>query len=276
MEIEVPYIGTVTPVMGAIYAVAAILVLTILFSKRRPKNAPPNASLGFPIIGTYYEFAKNPVNFVDMCYKKFGCVFTVPMLHKKLTFLIGPEASENFFTLKDEFMSQPEVYGFMTPVFGKGVVYDATPSRRRQQTSNMSRALLKSANLKAYVEKIEKECFDYMKRWGNGGEVDILEALSELTILTSSRCLHGDDVRENLFAKVSNLYHDLDKGVTPLSFFFPYAPTSAHASRDNARKEMVKIFGKVIQERRQKKNTEGATDILQAFVDMHYTDGDQR
>ena len=98
------------------------------------------------------------------------------MLHKKLTFLIGPEASENFFTQKDEFMSQPEVYGFMTPVFGKGVVYDATPSRRRQQTSNMSRALLKSANLKAYVEKIEKECFDYMKRWGNGGEVYILEA----------------------------------------------------------------------------------------------------
>ena len=32
------------------------------------------------------------------------------------------------------------------------------------------------------------------------------------------------------------------KGVTPLSFFFPYAPTAAHALRDKARKEMVNNY----------------------------------
>ena len=112
-----------------------------------------------------------------------------------------------------------------------------------------------------------------MKRWGAEGEVDLLEALSELTILTSSRCLHGDDVRENLFAEVSQLYHDLDKGVTPLSFFFPYAPTEAHRLRDHARVEMVKIFSTVIAERRNRKDTGDATDILQVFIDMTYKDG---
>src|SRR3546814_7318456 len=50
-------------------------------------------------------------------------------------------------------------------------------------------------------------------------------------------CLHGDDVRENLFEDVARLYYDLDKGITPLSVFAPYAPTEAHRRRDAARSE---------------------------------------
>ncbi len=196
------------------------------------------------------------------------------MLHKKMTFLMGPEVSAPFFKLDDSCMSQPEVYGFMTPVFGKGVVYDAEPRKRTQQYQYMAQGL-KSKSLRAYVTKIEKECLDYTKDWGDSGEIDILNALSELTILTSSRCLHGDDVREQLFAKVSELYHDLDKGVTPLSFFFPNAPTASHALRDKARIEMVKIFSGVIAARRLKTDTADSTDILQVFIDMKYKDGTQ-
>ena len=60
------------------------------------------------------------------------------MLHKKLTFLLGPECSAPFYQLSDEFMSQSEVYGFMTPVFGSGVVYDAEPKKRLQQMQSMA------------------------------------------------------------------------------------------------------------------------------------------
>ena len=135
---------------------------------------------------------------------------------------------------------------------------------------------LRAQPLRSYVPKIEKETFDYLKRWGDSGTVNILDALSELTILTSSRCLHGDDVREELFEDIARIYHDLDKGVTPLSFFFPYAPTAAHALRDKARKEMCSIFSKVIKARREK--FKGAvqtdsTDILQVFIDLKYKDG---
>ena len=221
------------------------LLLFSLFQPKRPVNAPPSANIGIPFIGNYLEFAKNPVNFIANCLGKFGPIFTVKMLHKNLTFLIGPEVSAPFFRLPDEYMSQSEVYSFMTPVFGTGIVYDAEPKRRNQQYQSMAQGL-KSNRLKYYVPKIELECVNYLKEWGESGTVNLLDALSELTILTSSRCLHGDDVRENLFAEVSKLYHDLDKGVTPISFFFPYAPTKAHALRDNARKEMVKIFSKIM------------------------------
>lgn len=251
-------------------AILAIFVLFSLLKKKRPEGSPPIASVGLPIIGNYIEFAKNPVDFIDQCFKKFGHVYTVPMLHKNLTFLLGPEASAIFFQLPDDKMSQSEVYGFMTPVFGKGVVYDAEPKKRQQQMQCVGQGL-KSNRLKDYVPRIEKETVDYMKKWGTSGKMNLLEVLSEMTILTSSRCLHGDDVRENLFAEVSRIYHDLDKGVTPLSFFFPYAPIDAHRKRDSARQEMINIFSKVIARRRESGDTQDTrSDILQMYIDFHY------
>jgi sterol 14-demethylase len=251
--------------------VAVVVVLAVILSqKKRPANAPPNAAVGIPFLGNYVEFAANPVAFVKKCFDRFGPVYTVPMMGKNLTFLVGPEASAPFFKLPDEYMSQAEVYSFMTPVFGKGVVYDAEPKRRSQQYQTMASGL-RANRLKAYVTKIEQETVAYFRRWGESGTVNMLDALSELTILTSSRCLHGDDVRENMFEDVARIYHDLDKGITPLSFFFPNAPTAAHAKRAKAREEMVNIFGKIIAARR----AEGAdnsmrTDILQLFIDFSY------
>lgn len=258
-----------------LFGVALVIVYFIftIFLKRRPKNAPPMAHIGIPIIGNYIEFLKCPVDFISKGLESFGPLFTVQLLGKNLTFLLGPEVSAPFFRLSDDFMSQPEVYEFMTPVFGKGIVYDAEQKKRAVQYQTMAQGL-RANRLKVYVEKIEKETIDYVKNWGNSGTVNLLDALSELTILTSSRCLHGDDVRDNLFADVANLYHDIDKGVTPLSFFFPYAPTSAHAKRDKARAEMVKIFSKVIEQRRAL-NADSTThsDILQLFIEMKYKDG---
>lgn len=271
---EYPDLANETLIIGAVILLFSIYLLSFLFNSR-PKNAPPYAHIGIPVIGNYIEFASNPVDFIAKCQKKFGNIYTVPMMHKKLTFLLGPEVSSPFFLQKDDVMSQSEVYKFMTPVFGNNVVYDADIPHRLQQMQHMATGL-QSRSLDSYVPKIEKETLEYLEKWGDEGEIDILAALSELTILTSSRCLHGDDVREELFEDVARIYHDLDKGVTPLSFFFPYAPTAAHAARDNARKEMVEIFSKVIRNRREKiakgEYQGDRTDILQVFMDLKYKD----
>nr|BFE88237.1 hypothetical protein GCM10020093_108380 [Planobispora longispora] len=42
--------------------------------------------------------------------------------------LSGAEANEFFFRAPDEELDQAEAYPFMTPIFGEGVVFDATPS----------------------------------------------------------------------------------------------------------------------------------------------------
>jgi sterol 14-demethylase len=152
------------------------------------------------------------------------------------------------------------------------VVYDAPESKRKQQMTHMAKGL-RVAMLRRYIPKIQRETEEFLRKWGDEGEVDILEVLSELTILTSSRCLHGDDVRENMFNEVAQLYNDIDKGITPISFFWSEAPIEAHRKRAKARKQMVDLFSSVIKARRLKEDTSMHTDILQSFIDFEYKDG---
>ncbi len=46
--------------------------------------------------------------------------------------MYGEEAQEAFFRAPDEQLDQAAAYPFMTPIFGKGVVFDATPEQRKQ------------------------------------------------------------------------------------------------------------------------------------------------
>eukprot|EP00980_Cylindrotheca_fusiformis_P026064 scaffold15305_cov126-Cylindrotheca_fusiformis.AAC.2 len=191
-----------------------------------------------------------------------------------MTFLIGPEAQSLFFTANDDTLSQDEPYHFMQSVFGPGVVYDAPKKKRQVQFQTMANGL-RTARMKTYVAKIQKETELFIKeKWSNqSGTVDLYKELSELTILTASRCLHGDDVREHMFTELYSLYHDLDEGLTPLTVLWNKAPTPEHRRRDRARKELVELFGKVIKERRENKGRNDGSDILSLFMDMKYKDG---
>lgn len=52
-------------------------------------------------------------------YKKHGEVFTIPLAHKNMTFVIGPQASPHFFNATDDKMSQTEVRSGGCRVCGK-------------------------------------------------------------------------------------------------------------------------------------------------------------
>jgi sterol 14-demethylase len=170
-------------------------------------------------------------------------------------------------------LSQNAVYDFTRPVFGPKVVYDA-PKKNRQVQLQTAANGLRASRLKQYVSKIEEETRKYLRQnWGESGTVDLLTALSELTILTASRCLHGEDTRGHIFKELQALYHDLDQGLTPVSVFWPDAPTQAHRKRNAARKQMVQLFSKVIRERRENPSRSDGTDILGLFMDIKYKDG---
>lgn len=53
--------------------------------------------------------AQGPMVLMREGYSKFGEVFTVPVLHKNITFLIGPHVTPHFFKARDDQLSQTEV-----------------------------------------------------------------------------------------------------------------------------------------------------------------------
>jgi sterol 14-demethylase len=242
-----------------------------LEGKHKSKLIPPLLKCGYliPGLGGLIKFVKGPLGVMAEAHSKHGEVFTVPVGNKRMTFLLGPTSSVHFFRGSDEVISQKEVYEFNVPTFGKGVVFDVDHRLRREQFKFFAEAL-RPSKMRSYVAQMVKEAEDYFGKWGESGEIEILEELSSLIILTASRCLLGREVRENLFEKVYRQFHFLDMGMQPISVLFPYLPIKAHRDRDAARTEMSEIFAKIIRARREGGVVE--EDVLQTFVDARYSD----
>ncbi|KIY94226.1 cytochrome P450, family 51 (sterol14-demethylase) [Monoraphidium neglectum] len=85
-------------------------------------------------------------------YRTLGDAFTVPVAHKRVTFLIGPDVAPHFFKATDDELSQTEVYNFNVPTFGRGVVYDVRTEQFRFFTE-----ALKKDRLKKYVPQFAAE-----------------------------------------------------------------------------------------------------------------------
>jgi hypothetical protein len=67
---------------------------------------------------------------------------------------------------------------------------------------------------------------------GEGGfapsDLNCLGALNIYSLVPSV----GREVREQAFERVSDLLHDLDEGMLPISVLLPYLPIPAHFKRD--------------------------------------------
>ena len=205
---------------------------------------------------------------------KHGDCFRLRLLHKHMTVMIGPEANQFVFEAKDSILSQQEVYSFTVPVFGKNIVYDAPRPVMQQQLKFTAKGLNKE-HMERHAEKIVMEAEEFFAKWGQEGEVDLLEEFSRLIILTASRCLLGEEIRNTVHAEFAELYQTLSDGMSHISFFWPYAPTKAHAKRDEARNKIRAIFAPVIAKRRAESEAEREKhdDFLQVLVDSKYTDG---
>jgi sterol 14alpha-demethylase len=200
----------------AIAFLALAMLVTRVATNTFHGKAPP-VDEGIPFVGGLIKFSKvgalpslqppslpaaahstsssslfqGPWALMNEMYSKHGEVFTVPLLHKKMTFIFGPHASPFFFNATDDKMSQQEVYGFNVPTFGPGVVYDVDNKTRSEQFRMVADAL-KGAKLRSYIPAFVQETEDYFAKWGQSGEVDLAHVFGELIILTASRTLLGE------------------------------------------------------------------------------------
>ena len=90
----------------------------------------------------------------------------------------------------------------MTPIFGEGVVFDASPERRREALHNQA---LRGDMMRGHAQTIADEVDRMVAGWSDEGEIDLLDWFAELTIYTSSACLIGAKFRRRLaYARAGN------------------------------------------------------------------------
>src|SRR5512145_1700654 len=197
---------------------------------------PPRLSGGLPLLGHLLELRRDPIALMQRLRAECGEIGEFRLAGHRIVLLTGEEAQEAFFRAPDEQLYQAAAYPFMKPIFGEGVVFDATPEQRKQAMRNQS---LSDKCMRGHAEKIAAEVERMTAGWGERGEIDLLDFFAELTLYTSTTCLIGPQFRDELGPEYARIFTELERGTDALAYVNPYLPIPALRARDRARRELA-------------------------------------
>ena len=233
----------------------------------------PMVSGGDGETGHLEELRVDPIGLMQRVRDECGDVGEMRFADKEVVLLTGAEANEIFFRAPDEDLDQAEAYPFMTPVFGEGIVFDASPERRREMLHNQS---LRDKYMRGHAETIAREVHEMVGAWDDEGEIDLLDWFAELTLYTSSSCLIGRRFREQLDDSVAHLFHDLERGTDALAYVDAYADIESFRKRDAAREALVERMEAILDSRRDDTAPEGDKDLMDVLVSILDEEGNPR
>jgi sterol 14alpha-demethylase len=235
---------------------------------------PPVVSGGEEEHGHLQELRRDPIGLMRRVRKECGDVGEFRLADRRVVLLTGAQANEFFFRAPEEVLDQAEAYPFMTPIFGEGVVFDAPPERRREMLHNQA---LRDKFMRGHASTIAEEVNEMVRGWPEQGEIDLLDWFAELTIYTSSACLIGKRFRQQLDRRFAELYHDLESGTDALAYVDPYAPIESFARRDAARRGLVALVQRIMDERAtHADDSETERDLLDVLMSIRDPDGSAR
>jgi sterol 14-demethylase len=196
--------------------------------------------------GHLEELRHDPIGLMQRVHDECGEIGAFVLAGRTVVLVSGAELNEWYFRTPDGLLDQAAAYPFMTPIFGKGVVFDAPPERRAEMLKNSA---LRGPQMKGHAEVIAAEVERMVHGWSGEFEIDLLDFFAELTIYTSSSCLIGKKFREQLDGRFAELYHDLERGTDAIAYVDPYAPIESFRRRDEARVELVKLVEGIMAKR---------------------------
>ncbi len=196
--------------------------------------------------GHLAEMRVDPIGLFHRVREECGDIGRFRLADRDVVMVSGAEANEQFFRAPDSTLDQAAAYPFMTPIFGKGVVFDASPEERQQMLKNQA---LRGDMMRGHAQTIEAEIDRMVSQWGDEGEIDLLDWFAELTIYTTSSCLIGKPFREELDASFAQHYHELERGTDAIAYVDPYADIESFHRRDAAREQLVELVQRIIDKR---------------------------
>ncbi|MER6813864.1 cytochrome P450 [Spirillospora sp. NPDC000708] len=212
------------------------------------------------------EMRVDPVSLFHRVREECGDVGRFRLADKDVVLVSGAEANEVFFRAPDERLDQAAAYPFMTPIFGKGVVFDASPEERQQMLKNQA---LRGDMMRGHARTIEAEIRRMVAGWGEEGEIDLLDFFAELTIYTTSACLIGKPFRDELDGSFAEHYHELERGTDAIAYVDPYADIDSFRLRDAAREKLVSLVQGIIERRKERgKVPRDQRDLLDVLISL--------
>jgi sterol 14-demethylase len=216
--------------------------------------------------GHLAEMRVDPIGLFERVRDECGDIGRFRLADKDVVLVSGAAANEQFFRAPDSTLDQAAAYPFMTPIFGKGVVFDASPEERQQMLKNQG---LRGDMMRGHASTIEGEIRRMVADWGEEGEIDLLDFFAELTIYTTSSCLIGKPFREELDSSFAQHYHELERGTDAIAYVDPYADIESFRRRDAARERLVELVQGIIDRRKERGSVaKEERDLLDVLISL--------
>ena len=220
--------------------------------RRRKKVIPaglspvPQLSGGLPLIGHSVEFVRSTIELLARAQREMGEIAAFTVFNRKMVAVFGPEAHEAVFRAPDAH-----------PVAVRGVQdHDAgvRQGHRLRRAAGEDGGAAQDA-----VAGAQGQAHAHVRRGRGARDREEHERAgarpASSTSSTSAacsptsprrRCLLGKEFREGMNEEFAAVYHDLEKGVTPLAYINAHLPIPSFRKRDKARVRMVEMITGVI------------------------------
>lgn len=233
-------------------------------------TAAPRLAGGRPLLGHLLPFYRDPVAMLSRGWREAGELARFKLGPREFVLFTGPEAHDAYFRAPADQLDARKVYQFTVPIFGRGVAYDVPQALMDEQLGFLYPAL-RNAPMRRFATIMFDEARQYADELGEEGEIDLPQAMNELIIRVASRCLIGQEVRDQVDGGFADAYHELQNGINVLGFFLPRLPIKPHRSRDRARRVIAGILGRIIEARRA--SGSAPDDFMQTLMQACYKDG---
>ena len=240
-------------------------------------SAPPGSTSTIPEVsvaipdpdghGHLAEMRVDPVALFERVHAECGEIGRFRIAGKEVIMVTGAEVNEQFFKAPDSTLDQAAAYPFMTPIFGHGVVFDASPEERQQMLKNQA---LRGDQMRGHATTIENEITRMVADWGDEGEIDLLDFFAELTIYNTAACLVGLPFREEIDHRFAEAYHGLERGTDALAYVDPYMEgVESFEIRDRSRATLVELVQGIIDRRKERGPVQrDARDLLDVLISI--------
>ncbi|MGB9369702.1 MAG: cytochrome P450 [Xanthobacteraceae bacterium] len=227
---------------------------------------PPSLP-GLPILGNMLEFRRDPVACIRAAYSRLGPIFALRLGPKQVVVMIGPEYHRLFFKESDRSLTTPEVYYFLTPMFGE--VLGACPFHDyKAQRRAISRFFARDV-LDRHVEVMLRETEAFAEALGQSGEFELWQAAEHLALTIAAKAVLGADFWKEPGADFCTLFRDIAGG---MDYILPSnLPLPRFLRRNAARRKLVDHIGQLVERRRRPGGA--IDDLFQHFVDAQGADG---
>lgn len=209
----------------------------------------PSRRGGLPWVGHALAFGRDPVGFLQEGLVRAGTLHRFTLLGCPAVFACGPQAHREVLMADDSVIDIGASYPFMKPVFGPGIAYDAPPPEFRAQRAHLTRQL-SPVKVDEHVTQMVREAERVLDNWGDGGEVALVPALTEIVAAVTTRCLFGEEIRRRAGAEFVSLYRDMASGLALAGLVAPWVPLPAFRRRDRARQRLAALMQEAVDERR--------------------------